>query len=533
LLLLDRTQRDAPPQEVFAGRTRDLDWSEDSTHVAVLYDTGNKTERTIVDILMTPAPHIVHRMRVGSNEFAAFTDGRSFVLGPLGVGVSARSEIATTARKQVPGEAIGVHESEGGVIVAGGTGGFALLTETGDLSLVVPTGHLETFAASARSPYVVGMIEDRLVVWNLADVVPRRLAAVQPVIERFVGSDRVLVAYSDHAEIVELATRKVTPLTAWSSGMLDISASADGRAICLVDAAHHAMLVTLGQPQAQDVGAADFALFAGGKLVLATPTGEIALVDRETRERSVAVVRTTKIAQLAASHATATWIVAAFADRTLWRMNVATSAQATIQIGSIPGQLAVQDDGSVLFPDGRMLRVWRGGGAVEPIVELPKPVTGVGILRDAARTGKPELAIAIADDGLGFVVPLDAPRLSPPFDLYAAQMASASIDAGLLAIASRGSIEVVDPLLEVAHRWTLAGAPGVTYTQPQISGDGQHVIARAYVTDREKREIESRAINSLLVWRIAVPATPEETTHWLDQLTNAAVDPATNHLGWR
>ena len=57
----------------------------------------------------------------------------------------------------------------------------------------------------------------------------------------------------------------------------------------------------------------------------------------------------------------------------------------------------------------------------------------------------------------------------------------------------------VDLLLEVAHRWTLASSPGVTYTKAQISSDGAHVIARAFVTDREKRKQLVWAIEKKLI----------------------------------
>jgi hypothetical protein len=309
--------------------------------------------------------------------------------------------------------------------------------------------------------------------------------------------------------------------------VLDVTTSADGNTICLVDAAHHAKLFGRDGKAADELGAVDIALFAGNTLVLGTSTGAVELYDPATRTRKPVVTRGSRLVHLAASR---NWIAAAFADSTLWRMQLASDAQATTPIASVPGQIAVADDGTLLFPDGRTLRAWRTTGTIETFAELPKPVATVAIIKSTA--------IAVADDGLGFAIALDAPgalsrsTLSAPFDLYAARSASASQQAGLLAIANRGTIEVVDPLLEVAHRWTLAGSLGVTYTQAQISNDGRHVIARAFITDREKRELESRMINSLLVWRLAAPATADDTAQWLDQLTNAVFDQS-SHLGWQ
>jgi hypothetical protein len=53
------------------------------------------------------------------------------------------------------------------------------------------------------------------------------------------------------------------------------------------------------------------------------------------------------------------------------------------------------------------------------------------------------------------------------------------------------------------------------------------------ITDQEKRDVEGREPQALLVWRLVVPTTPDDTAKWLDQMTNAVSDPQTSNLTWR
>ena len=79
-----------------------------------------------------------------------------------------------------------------------------------------------------------------------------------------------------------------------------------------------------------------------------------------------------------------------------------------------------------------------------------------------------------------------------------------SIETGVLVVASRFGIDVVDPL--VRHRWTLASAPGVTFSYPQITADGTRVIAQTG--------------EALLAWTLPMPGNAADTTAWLETLTN-------------
>ncbi len=526
LLLHDRTQPTLPAQDLLFGKVKDLDWSDDGAHLAALIELGEATERQVADVAVASGGQVVHRARVGLRSFVAWSQDRMFTIGPMGVGVASRSE--TTPRKQLVGEAVGLRESAAGVVVAASQGGLAILTDDGDHTVPLPNGRLDIIDASARSPYVVGMIEGRILVWNLAEMLPRQLSVRAATIEAFTGNDRILAAYVDTtAEWIDLATKKTRALGSWASSVLSVGSSPDGRTVCIVDATHHASLVvdppdpTHREPES--LGQADLCLFAGGKLIRGTLAGTLTSLDLASRETTTLITRAQKLVHVTASRGSA-WLAASFADGTLWRVNLASGLQATTPAGGIPPMILVQRDGTVVFPEGRALKSWRPTGEIQPLVELGKPVIALGV----AGT---DHALVFVEGGSGYTVRLDVPNSrSEPFELPGVSAAIQSPDTGILVFANRGAIEVLDPL--GSHRWTIAASPGLTYTSPLISGDGKTILARRVVTDREKRDVENREQTALLAWRFAMPASPDETDAWLRHLTNATVDPQTSNLAW-
>jgi serine/threonine protein kinase/WD40 repeat protein len=519
LLLHDRTQPQAPPLEVFFGQTKNLDWSDDGSHLAVIADAF------ALDVQMTPAPQIVHRSSVGNRQFVAYSTGRIFTIGPTGVGVASKYEIAP--RRQLVGDPVGLFEALDGAIVAGSTGGIAVLTDDGDHTLYIPAGRsLGAIAASARSPYVVGMIEGRLLVWDLSEVLPRRLATQAPSFEQFVGNDRVLAAYIDGAaQWIDITTGKTRPLGQWPQ-LLDIVAAPDGRAACAIDMGRRARIVVEGREPEDLEGLVDIALFASSnQLLLGTLAGTIQLYDVRTKARTAVVSRKAKLVHMSASRGTPTWIAASFADGTLWRKNLASGAESTTALPAIPPALLVTPDGTVVFPDTRAIRVWRTSGSVDQLAAMPKPITAI------APVGA-DRAVAFSDDGTSYVVELDAQNRITESDVSVGSIkVVASPETGVVVLAQRGAIELFDPIAN--HRWTLAVSPGLTLNTALISNDGRHVLARRVATDREKRD-EARFPTTLLMWTLVNPTSAEETVKWLDAMTNAIADAKSpGGLGWK
>jgi len=524
LLLHDRTQPATPPQQIMFGKIRDLDWSDDGSHLALLVELGAPTERIAADASIATGGQIVHRFHVGARTHIAWSRERMFTIGPQGVGVVSRNE--TTPRKQMIGEPVGLRETLDGAVVAASVGGLAVLTDDGDHVVPMPEGRLEIVEASTRSPYVVGFVEGRLLVWNLADMLPRRLGARAATREAFTGNDRVLIAYPDEpAEWLDLradppAVEKLAPLPA---ALISIDGAPDGTAACVIDAAHRARLLTA--TGTTDLGNADLCVFSRAGAVLGTTGGTIQLVDPTTKLRTPLVGRTTRLVHVAASRGDGDgWIAAAYLDASLWRVELATGKQSTTPVDRVPSMIALRPDGSVVFPEGNKLTLWGPTNELRTMVELPRPVTALGI-------AGPDRLVAYSEGGLGYVVSLDPAEPSQPFDLAGVPAATQSPDTGLLVFAYRGAIEVFDPIAN--HRWTLASSPGLTFTTPLVSNDARRVLARRQVTDREKRDVERREETALLAWELVVPATPDDTARWLDQLTNAQLDAQTARLLWR
>jgi hypothetical protein len=520
LLLHDRTQASLPAQDLLFGKVRDFTWSEDGAHIAALVELGEATERQVADIDVAGGGQVVQRNRVGARQFVTWSRGRLFALGPSGVGVASRSEV--TPFRNFIGDPITLRTSYQHVVIAGGQTGLAILTDDGDHPVPLPSGRLEIVEASPRSPYVVGAIEGRLLVWNLSEMLPRRLGARATVLEGLTGSNRVIAGYSDTtAEWIDLATGKARALPSLSSALLSATGTQDGRAACVVDATHHAMLIVDGK-EPHDVGQADVCTFAGNQLILGTLGGKLSAIDIATRVKTPLVARAQKLVQATASR-DGRWLAAAFGDGTLWRIDLTSNAQATTPAGGVPPMIAVQRDGTVIFPEGTKLQTWRPTGDIRLLAELVKPAVAIGIAGE-------DHVIAFTDRGLGFVIGLAAPnQVSDPFDPGSLKAAQAP-DTGTVVFENRGAIEVMDPLAN--HRWILASSQGVTYALPQIAGDGRTIIARRVVADREKRELESRDPTVLLAWRFALPTTPDETAAWLDHLTNAAFDRRLSNVVW-
>ncbi len=523
LLLHDRTQPTEPPQSIILGNVKGLDWSEDSAHLALLVELGAATERQVADASIATGGQIVHRFYVGARTHIAWSRDRMFTIGPQGVGMVSRT--AATQRKQMIGQSVGMRETIDGAVVAASIGGLAVLTDDGDHTIAIPEGRLEVLEASANSPYVVGMIEGRMLVWNLAELLPKRLGTRAPTLEAFTGPDRLLTAFADApAEWIDLATGKTQTLAALPTALLAIDGAPDGRSACIVDGAHRARLVT--DAGTDDLGAVDNCLFVGSTAVLASASGTVQLLDPATKIRTPLLGRTTRLVHVAASRGGGKgWIAAAFLDATLWRVDLETSKQATTPVAHVPKMIAILPDGSLVFPDGPTLMAWRTDNELVKLVELPKPIATVG-------AAGPDRVVVGIEGGMAYVVGIDRPdHKTGPFDLAGVASVVQSPDTGIMAFANRGAIEVFDPIAN--HRWTLASSPGLTFLSPLITNDAHRVLARRMATDREKRDVEKREEVAVLAWQLVVPATPDDTARWLDQLTNATWDPQTASLIWR
>ncbi len=507
LLLFDRTQPAAELVVIINGKTVDVDWSSDGSHLAMLVDDS------AFGVKIDPVPTIVHRRNVGVRRYVAYGNDRVYSIGVAGVTALPAEGLAP--RKPLVGDPLGLVEARGRTMIAGSRGGIAVLADTGDLAFTVPAGRVDIIEASPRSPYVIATIEDRLLVWNLDEIQPRKVPLAQIELARFVGNDHVLATSAEAPlQWIDLATGKQQP-AGDRLQLRDIVGAPGGTAACAIDITRKAYLVMPGRPAEPLDGTVSHAGFATDRdLLLADDaSGTLHHVDVATRARKLLVSRPTKLASMAWSRGALrgkpTWVAAAFTDGTLWRIDLATGQHAVASSPiSLTTRLLVTPDGTVMFAEGRVLSAWRPDGGIDAHATLPKPVDALGI----AGAGP---VIAFTSEGAAYLVGLDARDRVTEADPVNAGRAAMAVDTGVYVVSNLDGIDVIDPL--APHRWTLARAQSNAYGEPQISNDGRRVMAHS--------------ARALLVWTLPAAPSPAELTGWLATLSNAMLDPM-GRLGW-
>ena len=505
LLLLDRTQPSEPPQVVATGHTGGVDWATDGSHLAALVD------QAAYDLQMSPVPTIVHRLTVGERFFVAYGNSALYTIGPTGVAIVSRE--SSKPRRQLAGAPVGLGEARGDTMVAGSEAGIAVLSDRGDHLLSIPTGRLTTIAVSPRSPYIIGAIDDRLLVWNLDEIEPRQLAQ-RPATARLVGSDAVIATFVDGpAQWIDLLTGTSRALPTWPA----ITSSADapgGQLAVVVDLAHRAKLVAPGKDPEELEGTADMVGFpTDHELLLGAFTGTLQLHDATTGKRTMLVERKDDLIGIAWSRSRPAWVAAVFKDRMLWRKQLGGGEAATTMLPHKPNSsLYIGPDGTVMFAVGAELMAWTPDDAVKRHATLRKPIVELGT------TGTTKL-VAFSDAGAAYLVDLSLPDQVTDIDESLGRTKAAmAADTGMIVLEERGALSVIDPLTD-HKRWDLASSPNLTLTTPQVSSDGRRILAQTST--------------SLLLWTLALPRGPDEMTAWLDGMSNAVTGSGPKSLGWR
>jgi len=518
LFLYDRTQPTVPWRQVTMGKTRQVAWAADGESFAALID------QLVLDVAMLPVPQIMHR-QMGSALQVVGHDGRAvYVAGLNGIATMARQEDAEPiSKRQITGAALEIVQARGRTVVAGATGGLTVISDDGDRRLPLQAVRLEHVVASPRSPYVIGQLEGRLLVWNLDDIQPRRIADEAPTGALFATAEQVITGGTNDgpAQAIDTVTATAQPLGAWL-GLSAVTAPAGGHTTAIVDAAHQVHLVSPGREPEDLPGEFEIAGFATANLlVLATPQGKIFVHDVGSHQRTPVGPQHARLLGLAWGRGHHPWIAAAFVDGTLWRKNLDTGVEATVarvpkleleRVALRDSKLIVGAGGSVLFLHQDEVHAWRADGRLERIAKLPK------LLADFGEAGADYL-VAIADDSTMYTIARgDTPeKIAVALPNIDGTSAAMSADTGLLVVLEHGGVDIIDPL---AHQqWTLAPAGRVPYASPAISPDGRRVLAQTP--------------HAVLLWSVELPASAAETVTWLEAMTNAVDDLTPRGLGWR
>ena len=503
LWLFDRTQPTAPAIAIVDGTVHALAWAADSARLVAL--RGDSA----IDIAMAPTPTARPPILVGERTQVLATTGPSigFTLGPTGVASLLNAESSRTRPVALPG-ALGLEEATRGIVVASAEDRLVLLTDHGEHALASPAGHVTQVRASREAPYVVAIADDRLVVWNLDDIVPRAVGTQIATAKFVTGDDLVATTLAGPAQWIDLQTGRARELGRWPA-ILDVTASPSGRFAVAIDMAHVAHLLAAGVPPVTIPGTVDRAGFVDdARILLATDDGALFLYDVPSATRTH--VRDASGAALTGLAWTGEGVVAALlADHTLWREVLATRATATARVPGTPtSNPRVTSDRDVFVAIGAELWRWPATGT-----ELVRHATLPVAITSLRAIGADHL-LATSERGAAYVVSTDTPDVR---DLRETLAPTTSVSAaGLVAVLDRGAIDILDPLIE-PPRWRLASA--ATYADAQIASDGRRVLAKTGGT--------------LVVWDLALPVNAAETAAWLDRMTNAVTGSGAKTLGWR
>jgi WD40 repeat protein len=507
LLLADRSHPTQPPEIMSEGVTRHLTWSGDSRRLAVQIDDE------VLDINTQPVPQIFDRFLVGARFGLAYSGGQIFSSGPTGVRQLARPE--SKVRLNDPSHTLGVHEARGRVVIsAKPQGEIVVLSEYGDHTLKAPLP-IQAVATSPQGPWIVAAAEGMLLVWSLEGFEPRSFEASPPTSARFVTGDSMIVTYfDDSADWIDLRTHKETSLGLMPA-LSTVVASPDGAEAIAIDSTRRAWHVSgVGQPKALPGEVSRASFVDDTRYVVATAAG-LRLDDQRQHTQLALLAHTPEIRDLATLADGGGWVAASFADGKLWRKSLGSGVETSLVVPaplpeSLP--LALASDGTVLVGVGGEVRAWRADGRIESLASGAEPIYDVVLV-------EPTTVLALAADGTGHHVDIRARTITAR--LPVAPLSSVAANGSLVACPTVvGGVEVVDPVAQ--WRWPLA-TPQKGMHQPfadiQIAPDGTRVVALTQ--------------HSVVVWTLALPGTAEETTSWLDKLTNATAGSPSGPLTWR
>jgi serine/threonine protein kinase len=504
LLLADRSRPTLPPEIITEGVTHHLSWSADSQRLAVQIDDE------VIDINTVPAPQIFDRYLGRARFGLAYSGGKIYSSGPLGVRQLSRPE--ARVRVPDPGHTLGVQEGRDRVVIsAKPQGEIVVLSEYGDHTLKAPVP-IHLVATSARGPWIVAAAEQMLLVWSLDGFEPRAYENDPPTSARFVTPDTMIVTYfDDSAEWIDLRTREVTTL-GMMSPLHAVVAAPDGAEAIAIDSTRKGWRVAgVGKPLPLP-GETMAASFVDNTRVVIAGEGGLRLEDQRLRTQLALLAHAPDVRALVTTGRDGGWIAASFADGLVWRKHLAGKVEDKLVLAPIPGQapIALGPSGVVVIGAGTELKLWRPDGTVDTLVADAAPIVKVALV-------EPGVVLALSDDGSGRLVDLPTRTVTA---LPVSPHASIADDGGLVAAPTvSGGVEIIDAA--ASWRWPLAspqkGMP--QFSQLEIARDGSRVLALTQ--------------HSVVVWNLELPRSAEDTASWLDRLTNVTADRPNAPLTWQ
>ena len=493
---------------VHQGKKFDLAWAANGDQLAVI---GDKATYQI-----TVHPEIEITELGTTNQSIALARGLLYSMGMGGFTIGER----VTGSADLQSSLVGLHVTKGEFVVAAGRTSMRVLDGRHAYEVPLPAAPLASLRASPRSPYVLAVAVDLVLLWNVDHFMPARHEVPSYTQLATVGarSAWTITSNGEGGRAIDIRTGeqraigKLPPLrfASPSSGAYMIARPLASKETLVLD--HDGK----GGPIAID--AATSTVLDDKRAVIATTAGEIVLYEIAAKTSRKLGTFDAKIDRILTREKSARWIVATFVDGTLWRHDLSTSTSTTTKIAprteaSSPGFVttAATTTGEVLLAEEAQLRRWKPDGTVEDFTALPRPVFSLELIDDTR-------VVAISDEGSAYLIDLAKRGFVklPQIGLTHSFTPGSPI---LVSDDRTGGVTVVD--IDANAAWKIARAAPQGST-PAITSDGTSVVMRDATMDS----------TAVAVWHLDLPTTPEATATWIEGMTNASFDPRTGMIGW-
>jgi hypothetical protein len=488
----------AEPERLIEGQIHELAWSDDGKRLAGI------ASQEAFDIILAPS-RAIWRSRTTSNLDVELVEGAMYMSGIAGVSVDGVRPAGWAGGMYM----LGIHPTAGGAVVVGDETKLAIVLKLRRHDLRSPLVPITDVAASKSSHYIVSVARGALLLWDVSPIVPVSYdsSADATVAFAHLGPHGMLAAHGPApADWIDLASGKRTRAPQFGLTMR-AAAGPSGNNVLVLEREGRALLTKFGTSETMEIGTDVVrGTFADDqRVVLGSRTGEVRLYEVASRSTRVLTRRDgTAVSWIEVPHSRR-WLVAAFADGTLWRIELATGAQSTWRLASLrsSSEVAVLDDGRVFFADSlgdkERLLVWRPDGTASIQALLPEPIVGLFEVDDRR-------LLTYTPDGDGYYVDASFPNLIEPTIAISDYSLSLALDADMLAFPRPGAgLVVLDHPANASFRVARLLSSEETAT---LTRDGRYVV--------------SYSRGSLATWRLELPSDAEATGAWIDGLTNAA-----------
>jgi Protein kinase domain len=493
-------------EQLHAGKKFELSWSADGEHLATM------GEHATYDVTVHPETAIGEWDI--TNQTVAHARGLLYTMGLSGLTIGERKLGAADLQSSMAG----LYVTKGEFVVGAARNALRVFDGFHEYQVPLPVAPLTVLRASPRSPYILAVCANLILVWNIDDIMPRRITVPSYAQVVTIGRDQAWTITNGGPTLaIDLATGKPSERAKLPPVWLAAPASAE-YVIARPFGSKETLLVRPdGTTDVLEPATQFAAVFDARRIVLATSQQEVVLLDITTRAREKIATFDAHVARIAVRDTR--WLVVALDDGKLVRHDLQTKQVTETRTAPrtevlSPGMVVTvaTPTGDVYFATGARIRKWTATGAVDDVSALPVPLTALHLLDE-------QRLLAVTADGTGYLVRLPTGELSriPPLG---AAYAWGTEDPTIIVTDDRtGGVTVLDTVANIAWKVARAAPTGMT---PDITSDGKLVVMR-------DASLESLAI---AVVPLDLPTTPEATAHWIDSMTNATFDPRTGMLGW-